>query len=1162
MEQIKNIVKLPDKYQTYNKQILNKFFDIYQLSAKARWKGIDPEIPPESKITIDIADRVSEICSPQTEIPINERLRELLKSNRQEIAALKISEEIARGKFGEMEPEEGLKTAIRVGLAVVTEGVTVAPIQGLSDVQIRENKDGSKYACLFFAGPMRSAGGTESGFTVVLADHVRKTMNLSTYQPYSMGDNEPERILEELRMYERYQSFQFKVSDQSLLETVRRLPVEVNGVDTEQGKEVVTHRIRGEKGERITTNGLRGGALRVLNDGIIGRNKKLFKLIQDLNISDWEWLENIQSNKDSKDKKPKESTFDDVISGRPVLSVPDKPGGFRLRYGRSFNTGHATIGINPASSAILGYPIVVGTQVKINLPGKASTISFVDTIEGPRVVLKDGTMIQINDQNQAENLKNEIDHVVYLGDILVSYGDFLENNHPLLKSGYVEEIWIQELFRQWDEHKFKFPELEEKLPKSYSDNISFDLAKEFSQKLGIPLHPKHLYYWDRLTLEEIKTLKDKLTITNEIIRTTNDNNTKKLLELAGIPHKIQENTLIITGEDHKAVDFTLNLSQPENPNQDSTNPCEYLSTLCKTPIREKTAISVGIRVGRPEKAMMRKQKPAVESIFPINKDGGLKSDILEAIKPKPGDNPNKPHTGKISITLVNSYCNNCDKYELKSKCETCNKPTEYRKLCPRCRQFREEWKCPKCKIQTQTHGKHQFNLKSELEDSINQVKYRPSPPFKGIEKLGNEVKFPEPLTKGLLRNKYKLSTYRDATIRYDVTNAPLTHASSRMINTSIEKLTELGYTHDIHGKPLENKDQIFELFIQDIVIPKEAGEALIRISKFTDELLTRVYQLSSYYNFTENNDIQQNKHEINDLLGELVVGLAPHTSVGIVGRVIGFTSSQVCFAHPYWHSAKRRDCDGDGDSLMLLMDVLLNFSQTYLPDSIGGLMDAPLLIQPIVLPKEVQRQARNMDVMHQYPKEFYYETSTNPNPTNIKTKIQTTEEFVLSGNEKQFIDFHFTHTTSDISTGPPRTSYTTDKNIDIKIEKQLDIAKKIDAVNPNKVVKSLIKTHLIPDIIGNTRAYLSQEFRCKNKYCQKKTRRMPLNNRCRSCRGALQATVTRGSALKYLPLALRLCNEYDVGDYIKNRVELIKEEAEYMFPSNKDENQTELTTFV
>jgi DNA polymerase II large subunit len=147
LDQIKKIVNLPIKYQSYNKDLLDRFFNIYQVSSKARWKGIDPDIPPESKITIDIADRVSEICSPQTEIPINERLRELLKTNRQEIAALKISEEIARGKFGEMEPEEALKTAIRVGLAVVTEGVTVAPIQGLSDVQIRENKDGTKYAC-------------------------------------------------------------------------------------------------------------------------------------------------------------------------------------------------------------------------------------------------------------------------------------------------------------------------------------------------------------------------------------------------------------------------------------------------------------------------------------------------------------------------------------------------------------------------------------------------------------------------------------------------------------------------------------------------------------------------------------------------------------------------------------------------------------------------------------------------------------------------------------------------------------------------------------------------------------------------------------------------------------------------------------------------------
>ena len=58
------------------------------------------------------------------------------------------------------------------------------------------------------------------------------------------------------------------------------------------------------------------------------------------------------------------------------------------------------------------------------------------------------------------------------------------------------------------------------------------------------------------------------------------------------------------------------------------------------------------------------------------------------------------------------------------------------------------------------------------------------------------------------------------------------------------------------------------------------------------------------------------------------MGLAPHTSVGIVGRIIGYTETHVCFGTPNWHSAKRRDADGDADSIMLLMDSLLEFFKT------------------------------------------------------------------------------------------------------------------------------------------------------------------------------------------------------------------------------------------
>jgi DNA polymerase II large subunit len=48
--------------------------------------------------------------------------------------------------------------------------------------------------------------------------------------------------------------------------------------------------------------------------------------------------------------------------------------------------------------------------------------------------------------------------------------------------------------------------------------------------------------------------------------------------------------------------------------------------------------------------------------------------------------------------------------------------------------------------------------------------------------------------------------------------------------------------------------------------------------------------------------------EKEDLFGHLVVGLSPHTSGSVLGRVIGYTDANVGYAHPYFHTAKRRNC--------------------------------------------------------------------------------------------------------------------------------------------------------------------------------------------------------------------------------------------------------------
>ena len=119
---------------------------------------------------------------------------------------------------------------------------------------------------------------------------------------------------------------------------------------------------------------------------------------------------------------------------------------------------------------------------------------------------------------------------------------------------------------------------------------------------------------------------------------------------------------------------------------------------------------------------------------------------------------------------------------------------------------------------------------------------------------------------------------------------------------------------------------------------------------------------------------------IDDLRGKVVVGLAPHTSVGVAGRSHRILERPGLLREPMLALRQRRDCDGDGDSVLLLLDTFLNFSVEYIPTQIGGLMDTPLLIQPIILPAEVDDQAHNFDVAWRYPLAFYEATSLPPTP--------------------------------------------------------------------------------------------------------------------------------------------------------------------------------------
>ncbi|MBC7130204.1 DNA polymerase II large subunit, partial [Candidatus Bathyarchaeota archaeon] len=334
---------------------------------------------------------------------------------------------------------------------------------------------------------------------------------------------------------------------------------------------------------------------------------------------------------------------------------------------------------------------------------------------------------------------------------------------------------------------------------------------------------------------------------------------------------------------------------------------------------------------------------------------------------------------------------------------------------------------------------------------------------------------------------------------------------------------------------------------QDVVIPIKCAEYFVRVANFVDELLVKVYGLNPYYNVKK----------IHDLVGHLIIGLAPHTSVGILGRIIGFTKLNVCYAHPVWHSAKRRDCDGDEDALMLALDMLLNFSRAYLPAQIGGIMDAPLLLIPIVNPKEVQRQAHDLDIAEKYPLEFYEKTLEKYEAKHVSHIIDLIEHRL--GTSAQFEGYFFTTPVSDINAGNSETAYKKFKTMIEKLRGQLDLAEKIQAVEAKKVALKVLTTHFLRDITGNLRAFSTQGFRCKS--CNRRFRRLPLKGKCPTCGGQLTLTVHKGNIEKYLDAAEQVVKTYGLPIYYSQRISLVKEELSSLF-ENKKSKQITLTDFA
>ena len=541
-------------------------------------------------------------------------------------------------------------------------------------------------------------------------------------------------------------------------------------------------------------------------------------------------------------------------------------------------------------------------------------------------------------------------------------------------------------------------------------------------------------------------------------------------------------------------------------------------------------------MGRPEKAKLRKLIGSPHVLFPVGDEGGRLRSFQSALE-----------AGTVKAEFPIYYCSACKEEGIYPKCQKCNTVCEKWNYCPQC----QKSVVGKCEI-------HDFSIEfKERRIDIREyfdyarkklgLRNEEIPIVKGVRGTSNKDHSCEYLGKGLLRAKYGLNVNKDGTIRYDMTEMPITHFKSKEIGTSIEKLKELGYEKDINGKELTSEDQILEIFPHDIILPscpespdERADDVLMNVTTFIDEELEKIYGQEKFF------DIKKK----GDLIGHLLGCMSPHTSAVCVGRLIGFSKVQALLASPYVHAAMRRDCDGDEAAIMLLMDLLLNFSRKFIPSHRGGTQDAPLVLNIKIKANEVDDMIFDLDIGRNIPLALYEAAEKHMMPQEIKME-QVKDRL---GKNKEFEELWYSYETDDINNGALCSSYKTLPTMQDKLNGMMLLCRKIRAVDESDVSRLVIERHFIRDIRGNLRKFSQQGFRCVN--CNEKFRRPPLTGKCTKCGGRIIFTISEGSILKYMQPALDLAKKYKVSPYILENLELTEMYIQSIFGKDKEKQES------
>ncbi|MBD3247299.1 DNA polymerase II large subunit, partial [Candidatus Pacearchaeota archaeon] len=1047
------------------------------------------------------------------------------------------------------------------GFAYITIAVVASPLEGYTELKIEKTRDGKEYFKVYFSGPIRSAGTTASCVVLMLIDYLRETFGFAKYDP---TEEEIKRYVTENRDYhERITNLQYFPLEEEMIFLAEHLPIQIAGEPTAK-LEVSNYKNL----DRVETDRIRGGMCLIFSEGLAQKAAKGYRLLKHakengIKSTGFDFLEeyielheklSISGKKESGSERP--TYIRDLVAGRPVFGHPSWSGGFRFRYGRSRVDGFSAASLHPATMAVTDDFIAIGTQLKVEKPTKGCAIASCDSIEGPIVKMKSGTVRKLNDEEKVKELYSDIEEVIYLGDILFPFSDLANRNYNLIKPGYVQEWWKLDL-RERD------AEAEKKID---CFDVGFEKAIELSEEKSVPLHPDYIFYWSQISMEQFLGLVDWLKnarATKKIIFPYNKTEQEKFklgkraLELLGVEHDVSIENVIVNEKNSQALfanlGLDLNLLNIEEKNlnevldkrhfQMGNSVLEAVNIVSNFEIKDKAGEFIGTRMGRPEKAKLRKLTGSPNVLFPVGNEGGRLRSVQAACE-----------AGKVWGGFPLKHCEKCDKETIYRKCERCGEKTKQKYYFHETKEKSLDKEAKWGDKEGLPYQRREIDINHYLGSAVDLLEMNDNEVpllIKGVRGLSSGDKQMEHLAKGILRAKYDLQVNKDGSIRFDATELPLNSFKPKEIGTSVEKLIELGYSKDINGKKLKNENQILQLKPHDVLLPscpdspdEKADDVFVRVAEFVDEELETFYNMKPFYKIKTREEI----------IGHLGVCMAPHNCAGVICRFIGFSKTQGLMASPFMHAAIRRDCDGDEAALMLLGDVLINFSRKFLPSHRGGTQDAPLVLNAKINAGEVDDQILDFEYVpnKEYPHELYKLAEKGEHSSKVKSITMCKD--VFNNNKNPFIKIGFTHDTTDFNQGVTCSAYKKLGKMQEKVLHQMELVEKLRAADTADTAKLIIERHFIRDMRGNLRKFSMQGFRCVS--CNESFRRPPLKGKCPKCNGKIIFTIHEGGIKKYLEPALELSEKYNLSKYLKQSLQMTKEYIDSVFGKELEKQES------